>query len=235
MLVSDLGAAEQGQAGLGGQRPACPVDPQGGVGPGVTAEILDQCAELIQGGQLLAAQGADRLPRIGQPGLGQLGRPVDGGAQGLADRLLAGEGLRAPWSWIARPDSEWASTSCSSPAMRLRSASAAAAASASRASWSWASSSSVRSWLWRPRRMHRPRHREQQAQQHRGDGRLGGRLLGQADGHGQRGRDRPGGDRGRHGLATGPRRSRRRGWPPPRPGRAAARRPAPPRSRRSAR
>ena len=57
---------------------------------------------------------------------------------------------------MARPDSEWASTSCNSPVIRLRSASAAAAASASRASWSWASSSSVRSWLWRPRRMNWP-------------------------------------------------------------------------------
>ena len=57
---------------------------------------------------------------------------------------------------MARPDSECASTSCNSPAMRLRSASAAAAASPSRASWSWASSSSVRSWLWRPRRMNWP-------------------------------------------------------------------------------
>ena len=39
-------------------------------------------------------------------------------------------------------------------------------------------------------------YREQQAQQHRGDGRLGGGLFGQADRHGERGRDRPSGDRG---------------------------------------
>jgi hypothetical protein len=42
-------------------------------------------------------------------------------------------------------------------------------------------------------------HREQQAQQHRGDGGLDRGLPGQADRHGERGRDRPGGQRSRDG------------------------------------
>ena len=68
-----LGAPEQRQACLCGQRPAGPVDPECGVCPGVAAEIIDKGAQLVQGGQPVAAQGTDGLPRVSEPCLGQLG------------------------------------------------------------------------------------------------------------------------------------------------------------------
>ncbi len=62
----------------------------GGAGPGVAAEILHQGSQLIQGGQPVAAQRADGLLCISQSRLGQVGRPLDRGAQAFADRLPGG-------------------------------------------------------------------------------------------------------------------------------------------------
>ena len=135
---------------------ARPVDPQRGVGPGVAAEILDQRAQLGQGRQLLAAQRADRLPGIGQPGLGQLGRPVDRGPQGFADRFPAGQlagalqldgqpGQRVGEHVVQLPGDPAALGQRGRGGLGLPGVSC-----------SWASSSSGPVWLWRPRRMNRP-------------------------------------------------------------------------------
>ena len=83
-------------------------------------------------GQVVAAQGGDRLARLGEPARRR------GGARARGRRPPPGRrrGLRAssrvPSSCSASADSECASTSCSSRATRPRSASAAASACAAR-------------------------------------------------------------------------------------------------------
>ena len=145
--------------------------------------------QLVQGGQPFAAQRADGLPRVGQPGLGQFGRPFDGGAQAVADLFAAGQLARAleldgqggqrmgehvvqlagdagPFGERGRGGLRLAGV------LELGHEQFGAVLALPAAPDELAD------------------HRQQQAQQHGGEERLGRVGLGQAHGHGQRGGDR---------------------------------------------
>ncbi len=193
-----LGAAEQRQAGFGGQGPARPVDPQGGVGPGVTAEILDQCRQLVHGGQPVAAQGADGLPRISQAGLGQLGRALDRGAQSLADGFPVGElagALKLDGQAGQRVREHVVQLPRDTAPLGQRGRRGFALTRVLELGQQQLGA--VLALPSAPDEL--AGHREQQAQQRCGDGLLDGRMRGQADGHGERGGDRRGDGRGRDG------------------------------------
>ena len=61
-----LGAAVEGQAGVGGERARRALDAQGGVDAEVAPEVLDQRREAVGAGEVVAAQRADRAPRLDQ-------------------------------------------------------------------------------------------------------------------------------------------------------------------------
>ena len=110
----------------------------------VALELGGQDGEPFGSGQRVSPEHADGAAGFLEPGLGQpLGSPI--AFAELRVRAPRRGEQRAPSRFSTRPDSEWASTSCTSRARRWRSASAAARACAARVCSSSASSYSARS------------------------------------------------------------------------------------------
>ena len=191
-----LGAAEQRQARVGGQRAGGAVDPQGRLRAGVPAEVFDQGAYLVHRGQPVAPQRTNGLPCVGEPFLGQVRRPLQRGTQRAAGRLAvgelagpleldrqAGQGVREHVVEFTRDAAALGERRggclCLAGVLQLGHQQFGAVLAVPPAPDELAG------------------HRQQQAQQCRGEGGLCGGLLGQRDRHGEGARDQHGGhDRG---------------------------------------
>ena len=201
-----LGAAEQGQARVGGQWAGGSVDAQGRLRAGVPAEVFDEGAYLAHRGQSVAPQCTNGLPCVGEPFPGQVRRPLQRAAQRVAGRLAVGE-LAGPLEL----DRQAGQGVCEHVVEFTRDA--AALGECRRGCLCLAGVLQLGHQQFGavlalpPAPDELAGHRQQQAQQRRGEGGLRGGLLGQHDRHGEGACDQHGSHDG------GPQREPHRGDP----------------------